>query len=105
MASEMIHQIDETERLCDERVAAAQSEALDLIAQAKERAAKRRADMLAAARSEAQAIVDAANEAAKQTLEAAAARSQVKIVSMRKGAEGNTARAVNAVAKRLVEWN
>ena len=105
MASEIINQIDGTERLCDERVAAAQNHALEVIAQAKERAAQRKAEAIGQARREADEIMAAANDAAKKTLEAAAAQSEAKIAEMRKSAEGNTAVAVNAVAKRLVEWN
>lgn len=105
MASEIINQIDETERRCDERVAQAQSRALEVIAQAREEAARRRAEAVAKARREADAIIAEANAAARKTLEKAAAQSKANIAAMRKGAEGNTAKAVNAVAKRLVEWN
>ena len=105
MASEIINQIDETERLCDERVAAAQSQAAEIITQAKERAAAQKAETIARARKEADGIIAAANAAAGKTIEEAAAQSREKIAAMRKAAEGNTAKSVNAVAKRLVEWN
>ena len=105
MASEIIHQIDETERLCDERLAAAQSQAAQIITQAKERAAAHKAETIARARKEADELIAAAEAAAQKTLAEAAEQSKTKIADMRKNAEGNTAKSVNAVAKRLVEWN
>lgn len=103
MASEIIASIREAENKCDERIAAAKAEAAKTVEKAGLCAVEYRQKKTDEAKAKAAELIAAARDEAAQTVRKAEEENKSLIEEMRKKAQGNSARAITAVAKKLAE--
>lgn len=103
MASEIMAKINEAEQKCDEKIALAKAEASRIIEKAEQSAVEYRQKKTEDAKLKSREIIEQAKEQAAWTVKKAEDDNKGLVEQMRKSAQGNSARAITAVAKKLAE--